>query len=522
MHLRGAGTAARILLLPLVGLLAVGCAVGPNTGPGVVREGGSPGSATSTSAKPAIPVLSGVRDDVGWRDCPSTMAARYGVRPGAGVSVQCATMRNRADPNVVGGESVTVPLVRVRLATTPADAAPIIAVTGTDLPAGQFALTLGTGPAGAALLAQHPVVAVEQRGIADVDCMTRTDRRAISDNGAQGSGADPRARIKRVAAAARSAADSCADTLDDNAMAFTYALAATDLEALRKKWGVDRVAVLGVGTGTEVALSYAAQYPEHVGRLLLDSPTPFAGSARDRAALRVRGVEQALDTFTRRCATNPACRGTVADPAATLRSVLAKARAGSLAGLDDAGVLDAVMTGFGLATEPADARPLVAALAAADRGDTDNLAALVQRTTALQTPDGLLVSRCNNVTGTAGLNEVEALVGDWAKQYPLTGQTMAIALARCTGWGTSTPATAPSGFAVAPLVFGAGGDPVNGSDPTVLNRLFTEAVAAPTTVSWDGVGYSVLAHSDCAAGIANDYLGTGPLGPPRSRACPVD
>ena len=72
-----------------------------------------------------------------------------------------------------------------------------------------------------------------------------------------------------------------------------------------------------------------------------------------------------------------------------------------------------------------------------------------------------------------------------------------------------------------PLVFGASADPVNGSDPTVLNRLFTDARTQPATVTWDGVGYSVVAHSDCAAGILADFIAARAAGTTRTHACPA-
>ncbi|MFT4199528.1 alpha/beta hydrolase [Gordonia sp. (in: high G+C Gram-positive bacteria)] len=515
------GAIARILLLPLAATLAAGCAVGPDAGPAVVHDGGSKGVRTKESTKPAIPALAGVKTDLDWRECPSSMAARYGASPAKGVTVRCATMRNPADPNTAGGQSVTVPLVKVSLPATPRTAAPVVMVTGTDLPAAQLALTLAGGPAGTALLTKHPVVAVEQRGLADIDCMTRADRAVIADDGLAASDNDPKARVNRLAKAARSAADSCTDTLDDNSLAFTYALSATDLEALRLKWGVDRLAVLGVGTGSEVALAYAGQYGDRVGRVVLDSPTPYGGPAKSRAATRVRGVEQALDTFTRRCTTDTACRGKEADPGALLKSVLDKARTGDLKDLGDAQVAQAVMIQVGLATGDDALRDLVAALGAANGGNTAPLATMVRRTTALQSSDGMLVSRCNNVTGTVGLNEIEGLLGDWGKQYPLLGTTAAIDLARCTGWGTTTPPAAPTSFPVAPLVFAPGADPVNGSDAGALNKVFADAGVAPTTVSWDGVGYSVLAHSDCAAAMVVDYLDADALGGDRTRACPA-
>ncbi|GAB11108.1 putative hydrolase [Gordonia araii NBRC 100433] len=523
MHSHGThmGTAARLLLIPFAGMLAAGCAIGPNTGPGVVRDGGSKGIPTSESAKPEVPALGGVKSDLDWRDCPPATTAQYGVRPDAAIKVQCATMVNRANPATPGGDRVTVPLMRVSRADTPPGAAPLVTVTGADLPAGQFALALANGPSGKALLSKHAIVAVEQRGLADIDCMTRADRTVIADNGLVGRDSDPVERVDRVARAARSAADSCNDTLDDNSLAFTYALAATDIEALRTKWGVEKVAVLGAGSGAEVALSYAAQYANRVGRIIVDSPTPFAGTAKERATTRVRGVEQALETFTRRCTTNPACRGREADPGAVLASVLRKASAGALSGINDAELTQTVMIEIGLATDPSRSRELIAALAAADKGNTGALAAMVRRNSAVQNSDGMQVSRCNNVTGTAGLNEIEGLVDSWPKQYPLTGQTAAISLARCSGWSTASPVSAPTGFAVAPLVFGTGADPVNGSDPAALNKLFLEARTSPTTVSWDGVGYSVLAHSDCAADLVNDYLDPEALSGDRTRACPA-
>ncbi|MFT3899970.1 MAG: alpha/beta hydrolase [Gordonia sp. (in: high G+C Gram-positive bacteria)] len=521
-HGTRAALLARLLLLPLTAVLAAGCAVGPNAGPAVVRGGGSKGTPGSASKKAApVPAIGGIRTDLDWRDCPSAMAARYGATPDKQLRIKCTTLRNGANPSVSGGQSVSVPLVSVRLPSTPADAAPLVAVTGTDLPAGQLALALADGPAGKALLAKHPVVAIEQRGLADVDCLTRADRTVIADYGLVGTGTDAKTRVNKLAAAARSAADSCTDTLDDNALAFSYALAATDIEALRTKWGVDRLAVLGVGTGSEVALAFAAQYPDRVGRLVLDTPTPYGGPTKQRATARVRGVQQALETFTRRCTTDPACRGKEADPSALLQSVITKARAGTLKDVNDAQLLDAVTIEVGLATDPARLRALVAALAAADGGNTGELATLVRRTAALQTSDGMLVSRCNNASGTVGLNEIEGLLGEWGKQYPLVGTTQAIGLARCTGWGTANPASAPNSYAVPPLVFASGADPVNGSDPASLNKVFADGSTAPTTVSWDGVGYSVLSHSDCAAGIVNDYLDADGLTGDRTRACPA-
>jgi pimeloyl-ACP methyl ester carboxylesterase len=49
---------------------------------------------------------------------------------------------------------------------------------------------------------------------------------------------------------------------------------AADLEAVRQALGFPRIAVMGVSYGTRLALAYAAAYPQHVERLVLDSIVP--------------------------------------------------------------------------------------------------------------------------------------------------------------------------------------------------------------------------------------------------------
>jgi proline iminopeptidase len=50
-----------------------------------------------------------------------------------------------------------------------------------------------------------------------------------------------------------------------------------DLEALRRSFGFEKVALAGVSWGAGLAIHYAARHPEHVERLLLLSPMPPAG-----------------------------------------------------------------------------------------------------------------------------------------------------------------------------------------------------------------------------------------------------
>lgn len=71
-----------------------------------------------------------------------------------------------------------------------------------------------------------------------------------------------------------------------------------DMERLREALGQSRLHVLGVGQGGWVATRYAERYPEHVGRLLLDSSWDADGSVVEameaRVAERGRTIRRAV------------------------------------------------------------------------------------------------------------------------------------------------------------------------------------------------------------------------------------
>lgn len=517
----GAGLAAATLL--------AGCATGPDTGPTAITGGKGDGNpAPSSSSAPKGPVLAAPRTDLNWTDCAKTVADRFGVAAPAGTSIECASFSSPIDPDQES-ELLTIDAVRARTASTPKDAPPLVLSTGTDMPAQRALLMLAAGD-GKSMLARNPVVAVEMRGTdsrSAIDCMTMLDSSTIINNGLAGypgplrapAGATTPQRIDRLAKSASSAADTCNDTLSPNQLSFTSVLAASDLNTLRTKWGVERLAVMGLGEGADVALSFAAQYPDRVGRLILDTPTSFGANTRDRASTSATGVQRALTTFVTRCSQIAQCSlGT--NGQATIASVLSKAGKGEINDISDTNVLTAITTALGTAVSDAERADLADAINAANRGETRALTALVASTTPIRDSQPQLLSDCTNSSGSVGLDQIPGLITSWTKQNPLTGTNTALALVRCNGWATSQPAKAPTSYSTAPLVLAGTNDPINGSDASTLNAGFTAAGTTPISVTWDGLGYSVLAHSSCAADVVGDYLSSTPLSGPAERACP--
>jgi len=66
-------------------------------------------------------------------------------------------------------------------------------------------------------------------------------------------------------------AAACAGQLGPAAGFYSTADHAADLDAVRQSLGLDKVGITGVSYGTKLALDYAAAYPVHVERLVLDS-----------------------------------------------------------------------------------------------------------------------------------------------------------------------------------------------------------------------------------------------------------
>lgn len=506
-------------------LVASACAVGPDTGPPIITGGGDGGgqAATSSSAPAQAPTLQAPKTDLEWTDCGATLARDYDTTAPAGVTIECAELTSPIDPDNPQS-TLTVALTRARVASTPADAAPLVLTAGTDMPSSRALMLLGAG-AGRSLLSTHPVVAIDRRGIPQstaLDCLTRADRDTLAAAG-WSRGASQDQRITALAAAASSAADGCTETLSPDQLAFGVRSAATDLETLRQRWNVPQLGLIGLGEGADVAIAYTALYGGRTGRIILDTPTPYGANARDAAAGEANGVQAALTTFAQRCAALGSACPLGSGAAATLGDVIDKARSGSLGGLSDAQVLAAVTTALAVAPSTSQGLTSVAAtIAAADNGNTASLSALATQAATLRLSDGQIVSSCNDVTGPVSQNEVGGLATTWAKQNPLTGAVTALALMRCNGWASSPAVTPPSSFPVSPLVLDNSGDPINGNAGTsALDTLFARASTVPVTVSWDGLGYSALARSSCVADVVAQYVATTPLDGPQDRGCPT-
>ncbi len=185
----------------------------------------------------------------------------------AGVLGRCTTVST--DPTLCG--RVTVPLDRGgALSGTVSLRVEALPPSGGGTPqATVLALAGGPGQAATPLLSSFASV---------LKPLLRTRELVTFDQrGTGGSGLLSCASLSSGGGTLAGAVEDCANELGPGRTDYTTAASVADVEAVRAALGVDKLILWGTSYGTKVALEYAAAYPQHVDRLVLDSVVPPAG-----------------------------------------------------------------------------------------------------------------------------------------------------------------------------------------------------------------------------------------------------
>ncbi|WP_243885456.1 alpha/beta hydrolase [Cellulomonas fengjieae] len=108
--------------------------------------------------------------------------------------------------------------------------------------------------------------------------------------------------------------------------------AARDLDVLRAVLGDDTLAYLGFSYGTALGATYAALFPQTVGRLVLDGALPPTLTSAEASQGQAVGFENALRAYVADCQAGPRCPldGSVDDGLAQVREMLDRAEANPL------------------------------------------------------------------------------------------------------------------------------------------------------------------------------------------------
>jgi len=384
--------------LVAVSALLAGCTPALGADPRFATNSGAKPQGAPATTKPVSgpPAIAAPKNDLPWHDCTSRLFGEAGVAAAAGVKLDCATYDSDLDPVNGGSGSVSIGVVRARSGQTPHDAGPLVFTTGSDLPS-STQLPVWLTRAGGDILRDHPIVAIDRRGMgmsSPIDCRDHFDREEMRDQAQFQTGDDQVANLSEVS---NTATTNCTDAIAPGDSAYDNAHAASDIERLRKLWDVPAIALVGIGNGAQLALAYAGSRPDKVARLILDSPVALGVNAEAAAEQQVKGQQAALDAFAAQCVAVNCALGP--DPKAAISAVLASARSGRSASTASvASVTNAITTALGYPTgdRANNTTSLANALAAARSGDMNQLNNLINRATTTQDSDGQFVNSCSD------------------------------------------------------------------------------------------------------------------------------
>ncbi|WP_460358701.1 alpha/beta fold hydrolase [Mycobacterium sp. ZZG] len=512
-----------VVLSMAVVLPLAACSPGLAANPRFATDSGAgPQGEPQTSDQPAgPPAVEAPKNDLSWRDCTSRVFAAAAVEALPGVKLDCASYDADLDPINGATGTVSIGVVRATSVQTPADAGPLVMTTGSDVPS-SVQLPVWLSRAGADVLASHPIVAVDRRGIGmsgALDCRDLFDRQEMFEQAQFQAGDDP---VANLAAITMTATTSCTDTIAPGDSAYDNAHAAEDIERLRTTWDVPALALLGIGNGAQVALAYAGSHPNKVARLLLDSPLPLGISAEAATEQRVKGEQAALDAWATQCLATNCPAGP--DPLGAVDALLADARAGrGPGGASVAAVAHAISTALGYprAGRVDAGNELALAVADARNGDTNRFNNLINQAETLRQTDGQFVNTCSDALNRPTPDRVRELVVAWGKMYPQFGTVGALDMVKCLNWPSGSAPKEPSGLEIPTLLLGVQNDPIVGNEGVAaVAATAINAGSANRRVMWQGIGHGATIYSPCALPPAIEYLKTGQL-PSTDTYCPA-
>ncbi|MFJ3927800.1 alpha/beta hydrolase [Streptomyces sp. NPDC090022] len=276
MHRSRVATAAGCLAL-------VVAAAGPaSAGP---ARGTEP--AVATPAPAATPTPAGIR----WGSCER-------VRPDAPAALRCGTLTvplDHADP-----ARGTLDIAVARLPATGGKRLGSL-VMNFGGPGASGIESLTTDHTLFADLGEaYDLVAFDPRGVGHsrpVSCGPRPD------NGDGGAEDDAVSRLADL----RAQAQRCARHSGPVLPYIGTVHVARDLDLLRRALGEDKLDYLGFSYGTRLGAVYAAQYPRHVGRMVLDGVDTLTAPLTEQALTTAQSQQRALDHFLTWCAHRPGC-----------------------------------------------------------------------------------------------------------------------------------------------------------------------------------------------------------------------
>lgn len=506
------------LVALLAPLLVAACTVGPSATPSLVVAGSQPSATPSPTSNAPVPLpgLEHSTGQVGWSDCTDETTERLGTpAPPSGLRFQCARLIGPIDPSDADDQAGAQ---RISLLKVGNGQTPLVVLNDLDgLPGTLYAARLA-----AALppqfLSTFSVIGMDRRGTggsSGVHCVPQNDRNAMIQ-------ADPgNTNLTTMLNASTDAAQQCVLALSAAMAQFNTKNTVADLDLVRQSLGVDHLDAIGHGEGSRVLTTYATQYPNHVGRFVLDGAPDPQLSTQDAALAQAVAAQATFTAFAQNCAAN-SCP--LANPASSVNQLVNSVRQAPMIAdgirLTAGVVLRAILIGL---ADRAQWSSLATDIQQAAGGDGRGLAALIAPV-LVGTPqdppriDADLAAGCNDVPDRLSPGQVGADIRSWTGKQPLFGGLYAQNLLLCGPWPVpSQPLPKPTAPNTPPiLVISTASDPTT---PQTGTQRVAQLLDSGVLVNWAGAGHGALGQSGCATSAAQNFLIGGKV-PASGTTCP--
>ncbi|MEU1480366.1 alpha/beta hydrolase [Streptomyces sp. NPDC001668] len=157
-----------------------------------------------------------------------------------------------------------------------------------------------------ALTDAYDVVSFDPRGVgrsSPVSCGAGTDEALAATGDDTALARDPRSVLGRL----RKAADQCAKHSGPVLPHIGTVNVSRDLDVIRQALGDKKLNYLGFSYGSRLGAVYAAQFPEKVGRLVLDGVDTLTEPLSEQGVAGAAGQQTALEDFVDWCVKDIAC-----------------------------------------------------------------------------------------------------------------------------------------------------------------------------------------------------------------------
>jgi pimeloyl-ACP methyl ester carboxylesterase len=486
-------------------------------GAGTRAGGGEPTSSTAT-----VPV--GLEDyygqDLDWQACEQDAG-----------DFECATVEAPLDYALPDGERIELAMVREAGASDEDEHLLLNpggpGVSGVDMVVDSLDFVVSD-----AVRDHYTVVGFDPRGVqrsTPVECMTDAEMdaaRELSIDPATDEG------LQEIRDSAREYAEACDENTGEVLGHLDTDSAARDMDLLRGVLGDHRLNFLGFSYGTALGASYAGQFPENVGRMVLDGAMDPSLTDFEVTLAQAEAFEKALRAWVESCLAGTDCplTGTVDDGVDQLQRLLDQVEESPMTSSDGRQVPASTFVS-GLLT-PLYANESWPALTAAVRdamnGNPDTMLYLADLN-AQRAEDGTYASNLSDAftavkcLGSSPASDT-ATLRDQAAQLdeasPTIGRFMAYGAVNCADWpeeAVDEPAPASAPGAAPIVVIGTRGDPATPYEwaPALAGQLESGVL-----VSWNGQGHTAYGRAGrCIEDAVDGYLVDGTV-PEDGLTCP--